>query len=110
MVKEADMTKETSSKNLDVFSKVIVALAKDAAADVDGITLPDSKRSKSAVSVYFLPNDKVTVDMFVNISSKCTVPTAVASLQENVKCQIESATKYKVHSVNVQVMNVDIEQ
>ncbi len=48
--------------------------------------------------------------MFVNISQGYTVPAAVAALQENVKNQIERATKYKVHTVNVHVMSVSIEQ
>ncbi len=103
------MTKE-ASKNLDVFGKVITALATDAAMEVEGISLLNAKRSKGAVSAYFLPNERVVVDMFIAISSRCAVPTVVATLQEKVKNQIESATKYNVQSVNVQVMNVEVEQ
>lgn len=39
-----------------------------------------------------------------------TVPSQVATLQEKVKNQIEGATKFKVQSVNVQVVNVNVAQ
>lgn len=104
------MAKQIYSKNLDTFGKVITSLATDAALDVEGIKLPEEKKSRGAVSVYFLPNEKVTVDFFVNITQGQSVPVAVSSLQETVKLQIERATKFKVHSVNVHVLNVIVEQ
>lgn len=104
------MAKQANSKNLDTFGKVITSLATDAVAEVEGISLPGTKKSRGAVSVYFLPDEKVTVDIFVTISQGYTVPVAVAALQEHVKSQIERATKYKVHAVNVHVMSVIIEQ
>ncbi|HAT84218.1 MAG TPA: Asp23/Gls24 family envelope stress response protein, partial [Clostridiales bacterium] len=39
-----------------------------------------------------------------------SVPTQVAVLQEKVKKQIEGATKFKVQSVNVQVVTVNVAQ
>ncbi len=104
------MSKQTYSKNLAAFGKVITSLATDAVSEVEGISLPDSKKSRGAVSAYFLPNEKVTVEIFVNILQGYAIPQTVSSLQENVKSQIERATKYKVHAVNVHVMNVSIEQ
>ena len=104
------MADKTYSKNLDTFNKVITSLATDAVADVEGISLLGTKRSHGAVSVYFLPNEKVSVDMQVVISQGYTVPVAFAALQENVKYQIERATKYKVHTVNVHVTSVSMEQ
>lgn len=104
------MAKQTYSKNLATFSKVITSLATDAVAEVEGISLPDSKKSRGAVSVYFLPNEKVTVEFFVNIEQGFAIPKTVSSLQENVKAQIERATKYKVHAVNVHVINVNMQQ
>ncbi|MDE5601664.1 MAG: Asp23/Gls24 family envelope stress response protein [Clostridia bacterium] len=104
------MTKQTYSKNLETFGKVITSLATDAALDVEGITLPEGKKSRGAVSMYFLPNEKVTVEFYVNIMHGYTVPLVVSTLQETVKEQIERATKFKVHTVNVHVMNVSVEQ
>lgn len=105
------MAKDAKLKNIAVFSDVITALATDAVAEVDGINLLNSKRSsRSSVSVYFLPNEKVAVDLFVSIDQGYNVPTAVANLQEMVKAEIEGATKFRVQSVNVQIVSVNIQQ
>lgn len=101
-----------SAKNMSVFSDVIMSLASDAASDVEGIeVLRSNDKSKKCirgggVSVYFLPNDKVSIDIFVNIKLGYSVPVKVAEVQEKVKAEVESATKYRVHSVNVQVVSV----
>lgn len=106
------MAKEMNAKNLSVFSDVIMSLASDAAAEVEGVEVLRSRdASKRAirgggVSVYFLPNDKVAVDLFVNVNYPCRVPEAVAEVQQRVKKEIEGATRFRVHSVNVQVMSV----
>lgn len=100
------MAKEKSP----VLNDVLVSLATEAAQDVEGIRLLNSKRNRGAVSVYVLPNEKVTVDFFVSIDFGYSVPTQVAVLQEKVKKQIEGATKFKVQSVNVQVVTVNVAQ
>lgn len=101
------MAKEKKST---VLNDVLVSLATEATQSVDGITLLNSKRNRGAVSVYVLPNEKVAVDCFVNIDFGFRVPTQVALLQEKIKAEIEKATKFKVQSVNVQVVNVNIAQ
>ncbi len=103
------MVKQTYSKNLDTFGKVITSLALDAAMEVEGIKLPEAKRSRGSASVYFLPNEKVTVEFFININQGYSVPITVSSLQENVKMQIEKSTKFKVHAVNVHVLNLSLD-
>lgn len=99
-----------STKNTGAVTSVLISLANDACQGVEGICLTSSKRNKNATSVSVLPNEKVCVDLFVNIEQGYTVPSTVAVLQEKVKTQIESATKYKVQSINVQVMNVNVIQ
>lgn len=99
-----------SIKNSSVLGEVLVSLATEAASDAEGICIFTSKRNRGAVSAYVLPNEKVAVDLTVNIEQGYTVPATVAALQEKVKNSIESATKFKVQSVNVQVMNVNIQQ
>ena len=96
------MAKDKSS----VLNEVLVSLATEAAQDVEGVHLLNC----GAVSVYVLPNEKVAVDLFVSIDLGYTVPSQVATLQEKVKNQIEGATKFKVQSVNVQVVNVNVAQ
>ena len=100
------MAKDKSS----VLNEVLVSLATEAAQDVEGVHLLNSKRNCGAVSVYVLPNEKVAVDLTVNIELGYNVPSTVATLQEKVKTSIEGATKFKVQSVNDQVMNVDVPQ
>lgn len=97
-------------KNVTVLNDVLVSLATEAAGEVKGVSLLNSKRNKGAVSVYVLENEKVAVDCFVNIDIGCSVPVQVALLQEKIKMQIERATKFAVQSVNVQVVNVNIPQ
>ncbi len=107
------MPKEMRTNNLAVFSDVIMSLASDAAAEVDGVVvLRSGDASKRAirgggVSVYFLPNEKVAVDVFVEVNYPCRIPEAVAAVQQKVKEDIESATRFRVHSVNVQVVGVN---
>ena len=54
---------------MSVFSDVIMTLASDAASEIEGVeVLRSGDQSKKpirggGVSVYFLPNDKVTVDL-----------------------------------------------
>lgn len=66
-------------------------------------------QSRRGVRVRFA-NEKVAVDLTVNIELGYNVPSTVATLQEKVKTSIEGASKFKVQSVNVQVMNVDVPQ
>lgn len=103
------MARISGLKNSNVLGDVIKSLAVDAAQDTDGVKLSDAKRNHS-VSVCFLPNEKVTVDVIVSIDWGYSVPSSVAVLQEKIKKQIEGATKFKVHSVNVEVANVNIAQ
>ena len=98
------------SSDLDVFSKVISTLARDAAAEVAGVSLVEEGRIKKAISVSFLPNQKVQVDISVTIALGSSIPMKVAELQEHVKREIEASTKFKVNAVNVGVVGVDIEQ
>ncbi len=103
------MAKNAQQKNFDVFSKVIAALASDAASEAEGVRLAPLNRSGALVGVDFLPNEKVQVNMNAVILQGYTVPSAVSALQDRVKRKIESDTKFKVQSVNVNVVGVKFE-
>jgi uncharacterized alkaline shock family protein YloU len=100
------------NKKLSVFSDVIKSLTLDAAMGVEGAVVlraSDGQRRgmrSGNVSVEFLPNEKVSIDLSINIHYGFTVPAVVASVQEKVKIEVESSTKYRVHSVNVHVKDV----
>ena len=98
------------NSDLEVFSKVITTLARDAASEVAGVSLVEDSRWKKAVKVSFLPNEKVQVDLSVNIDLSGNIPSKVAELQECVKREIESSTKFKVNAVNVGVEGIVTEQ
>ncbi len=106
------MVKNSDIKNQAIFSDVIMTLASNAAQGIAGVEVLQSEfKSKKpvrngAVSVYFLPGDKVMVDLFVDVQYGYRVPAVVAEVQQKVKSEIENSTKYRVHSVNVQVMSV----
>ncbi len=103
---------EISSRNTAVFSDVIASIASEAASTIEGIAvLRNHEKSKmftrgGGVSVYFLPNDRVSIDIYVNIGHGYNVPPTVAEVQEKVKLEVEGATKFRVHSVNVQIVSV----
>ena len=110
MPTEAFMARKNSDKNIDIFTKVISELVRDAADAVAGVELIKSDEKKNrqtqGISVYFLQNEKITVDLYVNVLYSCSVPDVVSKLQTLVKEKIEEATRYIVHSVNVQVVSV----
>ena len=105
------MAKDNNKKQLSVFSDVIRSLAIDATMGVEGVLLHQNEGIKkllhgSGTKVSFLPNDKVTVDIAVDIHPGYTVPAVVAAVQEKIKAEVEGSTKYHVHSINVHVNKV----
>jgi len=99
------------SKVMSVYTDVIMSLASDAASSIKGVevlgaTAARRKPRRGGISVYFLPNEKVAIDLFVNIHYGNNAPDIIWQMQEKVKNEVEASTKYKVHSVNVQIVSV----
>jgi len=100
------------SKVMSVYSDVIMSLVADAASSIEGVEVlgasPQKKRRarRGGISVYFLPNEKVTIDLFVNVHYGNNVPDIIWRVQEKIKQEVEMSTKYKVHSVNVQIVSI----
>ncbi len=97
-----------AAKKDNVLVDVIRSLANDAIIDTDGVEVCATRRGQN-IGVTFLDSDRVSIDCVINIDLGFTVPVSVAELQDNVKRQIESATKFRVHSVNVEVAGVNIQ-
>ena len=101
-----------NNKNMSVFSDVIKSLAFDAAMGVEGVIVLRGKDSfrksvrEGGASVEFLPNERVNINLTVNVHFGFTVPALVAAVQEKVKAEVEGSTKYHVHSINVHVKDV----
>ncbi len=99
--------------NIEVYSDVIKALVTEAANKVEGIEVIDEKAGAKnrrfrgeGVSVYIMPNDKVTIDIFANIFHGYSVPDVVAQVQEVALKTVEASTRYTVTSINVTVVSV----
>lgn len=100
-----------NKKNMSVFSDVIASLVYDAAMGVEGVIVLRGndgfiKSARDGVAVTFLPNEKVSIDLSINVHFGFTVPALAAAVQETVKLAVEGSTKYKVHSINVHVKDV----
>ena len=103
--------KNDGKNNIVVFKSVIKSLVSDAAIEIEGVSLADAKHyKKSGVEVEFLENDKVSVSLPIVIELGNTVPKTVAAVQERVKGEIENATRFRVASVNVEVVSVCVPQ
>ena len=105
------MAKEMNSKQMSVFSDVIRSLAIDATMGVEGVVLHQNSGIKkmffgNGTEVSFLPNDKVTIDITMDIHAGYTIPAVVAAVQEKVKAEVEGSTKYHIHSINITVKKV----
>ena len=99
--------------NIEVYSDVIKALVTDAANKVEGVEVIDEKSGTKGrhfrgegVSVYIMPNDKVTIDIYANIFYGYSVPDVVSQVQEVASKTVEASTRYTVTSINVTVVSV----
>lgn len=54
----------------------------------------------------FIDGDFVTIDATINVTYGYRVPDVVFEIQQNIKKAVESATKFKIKSINVNVDNV----
>lgn len=94
--------------NESMYIEVISSLASNAASNVVGVTVLGSAKSsyKDGKFRVYINGDEVTIDVFVDIMHGFSVPDVAFQVQEAIKSEVESATKYKVKTVNVQVSNV----
>ena len=103
--------KNNGKNNIVVFKSVIKSLVNDAIVEVEGAEVADVKLiKKNGVEVDFLENDKISVHISIVVELGYTVPTIVAAVQERVKGEIENATRFKVASIDVEVVSVSIPQ
>lgn len=103
--------KNNGKNNIAVFKSVIKSLVSDAIVEVEGAEVADAKLAKkNGVEVEFLENDKVSVRISIVVELGYTVPTIVAAVQERVKGEIETATRFRVASIDVEVVSVSIPQ
>lgn len=81
----------------------IVSLA---AKEIKGVASLYRSGSGSGVKIEFDKDNRLIVDVFVNIYYGYSVPEVAFMIQENVKSSVETMAEYKVNSVNVSVLGV----
>lgn len=82
----------------------IVALAIN---EVDGVSLLDTKNK--GVKLKF-EKQGIVADISVRVNANYNVPTLAFSIQQSIKHNVESMTKYKVAKVDVHIQDVDFSE
>lgn len=105
------MAKSNTPKHQSIFAETIISIVMEAVKTVEGITLLSADNSKKrtgdrGIQVYFIGENKVSIDIFTNIAYGHTVPQLASAVQEKIKSEVEASTRYKVASVNVKVVSV----
>lgn len=54
----------------------------------------------------YIDQNRVTIDVYINVIYGYSVPDVVCSLQERIKKAIEDATRFEIVSINVNISNV----
>ena len=101
------------------YEDIIASIAAVAAFKVNGVASLSGvagmegkaqKKQPKSVIVTMLNDDRVVIDVYVNAFSGVTVPDLAYDLQERIASEVESATKFVVKAVNVNVAGVVFNQ
>lgn len=114
------MKNKTNEQGKILYNKSIVNEIVDLAlVEIDGIYTLDHKsgdtkkkavsKKRNGVKINIVDKD-VYVDVSIDVDSNACVPDVASSIQENIKCRIESMTDYKAKEVNVNVLGVEFNQ
>lgn len=105
------MAKPIVSKDQLIFAETIVSIVSKAIKTVDGVSVLSAQNSKKSandrdIQIYFIGDNKVSIDIYTNVTYGHTVPEIASAVQERVKNEVEASTRFKVASVNVKVVSV----
>lgn len=101
------------------YEDIIASIAGVAAFKVNGVASLSSvagmhgkvrRRQPKSVLVTMGENHTVQIDVYVNAFSGVSVPDLAYDIQESICKEVESATKFKVKSVNVNVAGIVFNQ
>ena len=103
--------------NVTYKKKVIISIVSLATQEINGIAsicrnyIPVfktvfNKNMKKGIIISFDKNNKVCIDVFVNVKFGYSVRDVAFRVQENIKASVESMTEDKVKQVNVHVVGV----
>ncbi len=103
-----------ASKDYQIYAETIVSLTAEVSNCIEGIkVLSHGSNKKRAVyrdiQVYFISDNKVSIDLFTSVVYGYSIPEVVSQLQECIKNKVEQATRFKVSNINVNVVNIIFE-
>lgn len=96
------------------YANLITSIAGSAMTQTEGVAkeigLVKYKFGMSAlknrnIHVY-IDENRVTIDVYINVIYGYSVPDVVCNLQEKIKKAVEAATRFEIVSINVNVSNV----
>lgn len=106
--------KDMSDQNYNRYNNIIVSIVSSIVEQTDGVSnnltniryRNSSEKIKNGnIHVYF-KNDKIVIDVFINIVYGYNVPDIIAGLQNKIAKEVENLTKFVVESVNVNISNI----
>ena len=96
--------------------KVIVSIVSLATQEINGIASISrngnaiknafNKGASKGIVIGFDKNNKINIDVFVNVKFGYSVRDVSFRVQENIKSSVESMTEHKVGQINVHVVGV----
>ena len=106
-----------TKENITYKKNVVISIVSLATQEINGIASISrnsvsffksafNKNINRGIIVEFDQNNKVTIDVFVNVKFGYSVKDVSFRVQENIKSSVESMTEYKVASINVNVVGV----
>ncbi len=106
------MSKSTSSTRH--YENILTSIATVSVSQVPGVLPLSTKkrglfgigRSRASDVEVYIEGGRVTFDISIYVRNECRVPDVVYSIQERIKREVESATIFKIRSINVRVVGV----
>ena len=101
------------------YEDIIASIASVAAFKVSGVASLSSvagmrgksqRRQPKSVLVSIGEDGSVTIDVFVNAFSGVSVPDLAYDIQQTICHEVESATKYRVKAVNINIAGIVFNQ
>ncbi len=96
------------------FANLVTSLVSSAMTQTEGIAKEIGiVKSRLGIGAFrnrnihvYIDDNKVTIDVYINVVYGYSVPDVVCNLQERIKKAIEDATRFEIVSINVNINNV----
>lgn len=83
---------------------IVVGIVALAINEVEGVSILDTKNKGVKIS---FDKQGITADVSVKVDSDCNVSSLAFKIQQSIKHNVESMTKYKVARVDVHIQDVN---